>query len=222
MSAPRLIAVATGAVLLLGGGCGLHPGEAWNRTDGEYAGGGAIGGGASTTTAGGDDATEQSAQGLCPASSTLLAGRHAAGDVCAVPADCVSTCCDCGTGSQSWLAASCVAGRCVDSLTSCNRTNARYCGGGSGVIVAPGAASGPCGRGPATTVCETCIDTSCCAESRACSTNAACSALESCDASCAGDQDCRERCYESGAGGALALQSLDTCVARACGAACEP
>ena len=221
MRTPGFIAVTIGAALLLAVGCGLSPGEPWNRTDGVYAsGGGAMAGGTSSSTS--NDATDQSAQRLCPATSSLLAGRRAAGDLCTVPADCVSTCCDCGTGSQSWLAASCVAGRCVDSLTSCNRTSARYCGGGSGVIVAPLPAGGQCGRGAATTACETCIDASCCAESLACSANAACSALETCDASCAGDPDCRDRCYDVGSGGALALQALDTCVASACGAACEP
>ncbi len=221
MNTPRFIAVTAGAVLLLGNGCGLHPGEAWNRTDGEYASGGAIGGGSSSSTTAGDDAADQSPQGMCPATSSLLAGTRAAGDVCTVPANCVSTCCDCGTGSQSWLSASCVAGRCVDSVTSCSRTNARYCGGGA-VIIAPVGTGGQCGNGPAATVCDACVDKSCCAESLACSANASCLALESCDASCLGDQDCRERCYEASPGGALVLQALDTCVANACGAACEP
>lgn len=220
MSTPRFIAVTVGAALLLANGCGLHPGEAWNRSDGEYASGGAIGSGSSSTA--GNDATDQSAQGLCPATSSLLAGSHAAGDVCTVPADCVSTCCDCGTGSQSWLAASCVAGRCVDSVSSCSRTNAKYCGGGGGVIVAPVPSGGQCGRGTATTACDACVDRSCCAESFACSTNEECAALEGCDASCAGDRDCREACYETRAGGTLLLQALDTCVANACGGACEP
>ena len=51
-------------------------------------------------------------------SSTVLAGTKSAGDACALPTECASTCCDCGTGSASWLAASCVSGTCVDSLTS--------------------------------------------------------------------------------------------------------
>ncbi|MDB4946953.1 MAG: hypothetical protein JWP97_6487 [Labilithrix sp.] len=216
MHSPSFIAAAACAVALVAG-CTLHPGEAWNRTDGEA---GPAGAGSAVDT--GADATDQSPEGLCPATSPLLAGRAAAGEVCSVAADCVSTCCDCGTGSQSWLAASCVAGRCEDSLTSCSRTNARYCTGGGGGVIVVAPPGGQCGGGAATTGCEACVSTSCCAESLACSQDPACAALEVCDGSCAGEAECRERCYETSGGGALALQSLDACVARACGAACEP
>src|SRR4051794_8500229 len=106
MSSPNVIVVTAGA-LLVAVGCGLHPGEAWNRTDGDTGGGFVPSGGG--TTSSGNDVTDQS-QGLCPTSSPLLSASHAAGDVCTSPSDCVSTCCDCGTGSESWLAASCVAG----------------------------------------------------------------------------------------------------------------
>jgi hypothetical protein len=216
MGTPRsLVAIAVAA--LLAAACGLHPGEAWNRTDGQAGG---VGTGGATVAATNEDATDQSAQGLCPSSSSRLAGTHAAGDPCSSPNDCVSTCCDCGTGSASWLAASCVAGRCVESLTSCSRTQAQFCGGGGGtIIVAPGGQSCSAGGG---TPCESCIAASCCAASLACDANAACVALESCDATCSGDAACRARCYETNAGGAPDLQALDACVASACGAACEP
>jgi hypothetical protein len=213
MSSRNFIVVLAGA-LLVAVGCGLHPGEAWNRSD---TGGpiGSAGGGATTS---GDDVTDQS-QGLCPTSSPLLAARHPAGDICTSPSDCVSTCCDCGTGSQSWLAASCVAGRCADSVTSCGRTTARYCGNG-GVIVVPVPVSGQCTSG--STACDACINAKCCAESLACRGNASCVGLESCDANCAANATCRDLCYETHAAGAQTLQSLDTCVATACGAVCEP
>ena len=215
---PLRLIVTAGAGALLGSGCGLHPGEAWNRSDGEVTGGAFAAGPVSSSS--GDDATDQSLQGLCPATSSRLTGVRAAGDPCSVPGDCASTCCDCGTGSQSWLAASCVAGRCVDSVTSCSRTRARYCG--AGVILGPVPTGGQCGSATASTVCEACIDASCCAESLACSENTSCVALETCDASCVGDPDCRVHCYATSAGGALTLQALDSCVASACGAACQP
>jgi hypothetical protein len=221
MSPLRLIFVAsTSAVaLVLAGGCGLDPGGAWNRTE---SGGGPIGSGAvpGASSSSGADATDQQ-QGLCPMSSTVLAGTKSAGDACTVPAECASTCCDCGTGTASWLSASCVAGKCVDSLTSCDRTRSRYCGGGA-VVVTPPSSTAQCGNRSGTSTCDVCINANCCSAQLACDANTSCSALVSCDAACLADADCRQRCYTTHSAGTADLNTLDGCVAAACGAACEP
>lgn len=221
MSRPRPIVVASTFVgvagaLVLAAGCGLDPGGAWNRSENA----GPIGSGAAAGASPGADATDQQ-QGLCPMSSTVVAGTKRAGDACAAPTECASTCCDCGTGSASWLAASCVAGTCVDSLTSCDRTRSRYCGGGGTVIVAPSPAA-QCGNHTGTSTCDACIAASCCTAQLACDANSSCVALESCDATCGGSSDCRQRCYGTHSAGTADLNTLDGCVAAACGSACEP
>ncbi len=201
--------------LVLAAGCGLDPGGAWNRTENA----GPVGS-AATSGATGEDGTDQQ-QGLCPTSSTVLAGSKSAGDTCSLPSECAPTCCDCGTGSASWLAASCVSGTCVDSVTSCDRTRSRYCGGGGAVIVTP-SPTAQCGNRSGTSTCDVCINTNCCAAQLACDANQSCTALVSCDAACLANADCRQRCYSTHSAGTAALNTLDGCAAEACGAACEP
>jgi hypothetical protein len=202
--------------LVLAAGCGLDPGGAWNRSDN----GGVIGSASASGASSSADATDQQ-QGLCPMSSTVLAGAKRAGDACALPAECASTCCDCGTGSASWLAASCVSGRCVDSVTSCTRTRSRFCGGGA-VIFTPSSPSARCGNRTGTSTCDVCINTNCCAAQLTCDATPSCGALANCDASCGANADCRQRCYSTHPAGTAALDSLDGCVATACGSTCEP
>jgi hypothetical protein len=201
-------------VFALAAGCGLDPGGAWNRTENA----GPIGSGAASGTSSSEDETDQQ-QGLCPTASTVLTGTKSAGDACALPAECASTCCDCGTGSASWSAASCVSGKCVDSLSSCDRTRSRYCGGGAVVTPSP---TTQCGNRRGTSTCDVCINANCCSLQLACDANPSCSALVSCDATCAANADCRQRCYSTHSAGTADLTSLDACVASACGAACEP
>ena len=211
----NLAASTSVGALVLAAGCGIDPGGAWNRSDN----GGAIGSGTASGVSSSEDATDQQ-HGLCPMTSTVLAGTKSAGAACSLPTECASTCCDCGTGSASWLAASCVSGTCVDSLTSCDRTRSRYCGGGA-VIIAPSPPA-QCGNRTGTSTCDVCINASCCAARLACDANPSCGALVSCDATCVANADCRQRCYTTHSAGTADLDSLDACAAAACGAACEP
>ena len=123
-------------------------------------------------------------------------------------------------GSASWLAASCVAGKCADSVTSCGRTRSRYCAGGA-VIVTPSPAA-QCGNRTGTSTCDVCINTNCCAARLACDAKQSCRALASCDATCGANTDCRQRCYSTYSSGTADLNTLNGCVAPACGAGCKP
>lgn len=210
---PTLAASTIAVALVLARGCGLDPGGAWNRTENA----GPIGSGAVTGASSSADATDQQ-QGLCPMSSTVFTRTKRAGEACTGPTECAPTCCDCGTGSASWLSASCVSGTCVESLTSCGRTRSRYCGGGT-VIITP-SPTARCGSRTGTSTCDVCINTNCCAAQLACDANPSCGALASCDAACGANADCRQRCYSTHSAGTANLDSLDNCVASACGATC--
>jgi hypothetical protein len=209
-----MVAASTiaGAVVLAAG-CGLDPGGAWNRSENA----GPIGSGAASGLS--EDATDQQ-RGLCPMSSTVVAGTKRAGDACTAPTECASTCCDCGAASASWLAASCVAGKCADSVTSCGRTRSRYCSGGA-VIVTP-SPTAQCGNRTGTSTCDVCINANCCAARLACDAKQSCRALASCDATCGANADCRQRCYSTYSSATADLNTLNGCVAPACGAACKP
>lgn len=207
-----LAASTSVSVLVLAAGCGLDPGGAWNRTENA----GPIGSGTPSSSGSNADATDQR-QGLCPMTSSVFTNTKRAGDICTVAGECASTCCNCGAGQASWLAASCVSGRCVDSLTSCGRTRSRYCGGGT-VIAPPPTAQ--CGARAGTSTCDACIVASCCPAQLACDANDSCSALANCDALCAANADCRQRCYDTHSTGAAALASLDRCVAKSCASSC--
>ena len=211
-----IIAASTiaGAVVLAGG-CGLDPGGAWNRTENA----GPISSGGTSGASSGADATDQR-QGLCPMSSTVVAGTKRAGETCSAPTECAPTCCDCGTGSASWLAASCVSGTCADSVNACARTRSKYCGGGAVIVTPP--TTTQCGNRTGRSTCDVCINSNCCSAQLACDANPSCRSLVSCDATCGSNADCRQRCYSTYSAGTADLNTLDGCVATACGASCEP
>jgi hypothetical protein len=52
--------------------------------------------------------------GQCPSPAPAkLAGTRGAGASCSTPSDCEPTCCSCGAGARTWLAAVCSAGTCA-------------------------------------------------------------------------------------------------------------
>jgi hypothetical protein len=69
--------------------------------------------------------------------------------------------------------------------------------------------------------CASCVAASCCDQSQACAGDHACMGLESCLLACGSDYACRATCVETHpSGSSIAVPTLDTCVARSCGAAC--
>lgn len=197
-------------------GCGLRfgphpPQDGTDPTTGGYVAGAGSAGSL-------DDATDQT-NGACGATSLLLAGSVPPGDTCTSPADCQTTCCDCSDG-ESWLASSCVEGRCADSATACARTanEPRYCGGGAtGGGGDPTECAGFGSSGIAS--CDACLRQNCCAAAAACATNASCTGLDECQALCS-DASCTDECVAAYSEGAGILDALDSCMASACGG-CE-
>jgi hypothetical protein len=55
----------------------------------------------------------------CPSTYTLLTGTAGAGQPCSTFFDCYPTCCFCSSGGHSYGAASCVASKCADYMTTC-------------------------------------------------------------------------------------------------------
>jgi hypothetical protein len=95
--------------------------------DGPVAGGAPVAGGPVVPVVTPGAPTDTSVAS-CSAAPNWSPANRPAGASCTTSTDCVPVCCDCGEGSTSWLATSCVDGVCADAATACARTAVTWCG----------------------------------------------------------------------------------------------
>src|SRR5688572_30367173 len=70
---------------------------------------------------GGDDGstdtqTEQ-LNNACPAMPSVLKGTKGTGQACVSATECLPSCCSCSTGTNRFLAAGCIDGKCVEGCS---------------------------------------------------------------------------------------------------------
>ncbi len=156
--------------------------------------------------------------GTCPARSTLYGAMHGIGEACATATDCAPSCCPCGTNAKSWLASSCVEGRCVAPTTACQRT--AYARPWCAVGVIPPPPSATCGGNAyASPSCDTCFRSKCCADGAACAATSSCGLLRQCESGCA-DETCMNACASAYPGGTYPLYRLERCLEVQCSVEC--
>lgn len=110
-----LVSVVTVLFACSGGSNGYALGGDGGSPDGKAPSRGPSGGPANVSSR-----AEQENNG-CPTSPTVLQGTGGAGKACSTYADCLPSCCDCASGSRSYLAAACIDGKCGDKPDTCYR-----------------------------------------------------------------------------------------------------
>jgi len=202
----RVVALACGASLAMGG-CGL---DHWSQADERSP----------TTSSPPSNVTDGYDQygGVCPARSPLYGAMRAPGEACATATDCAPSCCPCTTSPRSWLASSCIAGRCAAPSDACQRTayTAPWC-----AVGVPRPPAGTCGGNAfASPTCDGCFHMKCCADGDACPASGSCGALGRCQSKCA-DQACMDACAAAYPGSGYALDRLYRCLEVQCSAECS-
>ncbi len=204
----------------------------------ELGGGGLAPGadaGNETTTSGSSSAETgvEQVNGACPSRPKRLDGTAAPGDACTSASDCEPTCCSCDEGTNEWLAAACVEGKCTSASKACSKTKKEQ--------LCEGAPSGPtepkpkppatldeqCGYlgfvGATARVCEDCWSTTCCAQKKWCADTPECGAYLSCRLNCPGSPSgaACQQCRDLYPVGATIIDGMVACLGSSCDAACS-
>jgi hypothetical protein len=156
--------------------------------------------------------------GSCPARSPLYGAMRGVGEPCATASDCAPACCPCATTPRSWLASSCIAGKCAAPADACQRTAyaAPWCS-----IGAPRPPTGACGGNSfSSPSCDACFRSRCCADGDACAVSGSCGALGRCESGCT-DQACVDACAEAYPAGVYPLSRLYRCLEVQCPTECS-